>query len=143
LAGLLASILMLAVLAALTPISALPPTIILERIGESILHGNVGLAGGRALHLTVGVLLGLLYAVSHMGTGRLQTIRRESNPLYYEITHRFGEATGVPVLLNTSFNLRAEPIVTTPENAFNTFNSSNIDLLVLENYLVSKDGSRG
>ena len=56
-------------------------------------------------------------AVNHMGTGRLQTVRREWNPLYYETVRRFGQATGVPVLLNTSFNLRAEPIVTTPANA--------------------------
>lgn len=77
-------------------------------------------------------------AVSHMGTGRLQTIKREFNPLYYEATRRFGEATGVPVLLNTSFNLRAEPIVNSPANAFNTFSKSDIDILVLDNYLISK-----
>lgn len=77
-------------------------------------------------------------AVNHMGTGRLQTVRREWNPLYYEITRRFGQATGVPVLLNTSFNLRAEPIVTTPANAFNTYSKSDIDVLVLDNYLLSK-----
>jgi carbamoyltransferase len=79
-------------------------------------------------------------AVSHMGTGRLQTIRREWNPIYFDITRRFGRETGVPVLLNTSFNLRAEPIVTTPTNAINTYLNSDIDALVLENYLVSKTG---
>ncbi|MEJ5199988.1 MAG: carbamoyltransferase [Anaerolineae bacterium] len=77
-------------------------------------------------------------AVNHMGTGRLQTIRREWNPLYYETVRRFGQATGVPVLLNTSFNLRAEPIVTTPENALHTFFSSDLDLLVLNRYVVTK-----
>ncbi len=77
-------------------------------------------------------------AVNHMGTGRLQTLRREWNPLYYETIRRFGQATGVPVLLNTSFNLRAEPIVTTPANAMHTFRSSDIDLLVLGRYLVHK-----
>jgi carbamoyltransferase len=77
-------------------------------------------------------------AVNHMGTGRLQTIRREWNPRYHDIVERFGLATGVPVLLNTSFNLRGEPIVTTPENAYNTFSRSGIDVLVLERYLVRK-----
>ena len=59
-------------------------------------------------------------AVNHMGTGRLQTIREEWNPRYYKIVEKFGQATGVPVLLNTSFNLRGEPIVTTPANAYST-----------------------
>lgn len=77
-------------------------------------------------------------AVNHMGTGRLQTVRREWNPVYYETIRRFGQATGVPVLLNTSFNLRAEPIVTTPADALRTFRSSDIDLLVMDNYIVRK-----
>ncbi len=77
-------------------------------------------------------------AVSHMGTGRLQTIRREWNPFYYEVVERFGQATGVPVLLNTSFNLRADPIVATPADALRTFQNSGIDLLVLGSHLVRK-----
>lgn len=80
-------------------------------------------------------------AVSHMGTGRLQTIRHDWNPLYYDIVDRFGQATGVPVLLNTSFNLRAEPIVASPGDALRTFHNSGIDLLVLENFIIRK-GSR-
>ena len=77
-------------------------------------------------------------AVSHMGTGRLQTVRREWNPRYYDIIHAFGEKTGTPVLMNTSFNLRGEPIVTTPANAFHTFSVSDIDVLVLERFIVRK-----
>lgn len=77
-------------------------------------------------------------AVCHMGTGRLQTIERETNPRYYGVVERFGQITGVPVVLNTSFNLRGEPIVTTPKEAFNTFKNSDIDMLVLENFLVRK-----
>ena len=77
-------------------------------------------------------------AVNHMGTGRLQTIREEWNPRYYQIVKRFGEATGVPVLLNTSFNLRGEPIVNTPANAYNTFSKSGIDVLMLENFMIRK-----
>ena len=77
-------------------------------------------------------------AVNHLGTDRLQTIRREWNPRYYRLVELFGQATGVPVLMNTSFNLRGEPIVTTPENALNTFGNSGIDTLLMENYLVRK-----
>lgn len=77
-------------------------------------------------------------AVNHMGTGRLQTIREEWNPRYYQIVKRFGEATGVPALLNTSFNLRGEPIVASPADAFNTFIKSGIDVLVLEDFMVTK-----
>jgi len=81
----------------------------------------------------------LIPAVTHEGgTGRLQTIRREWNPLYHRVVERFAEETGVPVLLNTSFNLRGEPIVNTPENALNTFGKSEIDALYIENFVVRK-----
>ncbi len=80
-----------------------------------------------------------IQAVCHVGgTGRLQTIRREWNPAYYRVVEKFGEATGVPVLLNTSYNLRGEPIVNTPQNALNTFAKSDIDALVMGQFLVSK-----
>jgi carbamoyltransferase len=78
-------------------------------------------------------------AVNHLGTGRLQTIRREWNPWYYRLVELFGEATGVPVIMNTSFNLRGEPIVTTPADALKTFGNSGIDTLVMGNYRVMKD----
>lgn len=81
---------------------------------------------------------GEIAAVSHMGTGRLQTVRRAWNPLYYDIVDAFGQKTGTPVVLNTSFNLRGEPIVTSPANAFRTFSNSGIDMLVLENCVVRK-----
>lgn len=77
-------------------------------------------------------------AVNHEGTGRLQAIDHESNPRYYDIIKCFDEATGVPVVLNTSFNLRGEPIVNTPLDAFNTFRNSDIDLLMLGSFLVRK-----
>lgn len=86
----------------------------------------------------------VLGATTHEGgTGRLQTVRREWNPRYHDLIHCFGQATGVPVLLNTSFNLRGEPIVNTPQNAFNTFVGSDIDVLVLENFIVRKDDMGG
>ena len=79
-----------------------------------------------------------IQAVCHEGTGRLQAIDRKTNPRYYDVVARFGEATGVPVVLNTSFNLRGEPIVTSPADAFNTFNNSSIDMLVLNSFLIRK-----
>jgi len=81
----------------------------------------------------------VLPAITHVdGTGRLQTVFKEQSPRYYRLIERFGQATGVPVLLNTSFNLRGEPIVTTPANAFNTFSKSEMDTLVLDNFIVDK-----
>ena len=80
-----------------------------------------------------------LPAITHVdGTGRLQTVFREQNPRYYQLIERFGRATGVPVVLNTSFNLKGEPIVNTPANAFHTFSSSEMDILVLGNFIVEK-----
>jgi len=80
-----------------------------------------------------------LPAITHVdGTGRLQTVFRDQSPRYYSLIDRFGQATGTPVILNTSFNLKGEPIVTTPANAFNTFSKSEMDALVLDNFIVEK-----
>ena len=79
-----------------------------------------------------------IHAVNHEGTGRLQSIDRDTNPRYYDIVKAFGEATGVPIVLNTSFNLRGEPIVNTPLEAFNTFRNSDIDMLALGSHIVRK-----
>ncbi len=82
----------------------------------------------------------LLPAITHVdGTGRLQTVFRDVSPRYYGLIERFGQATGVPVVLNTSFNLKGEPIVNTPANAFNTFSKSEMDTLVLGNFIVEKE----
>jgi carbamoyltransferase len=77
-------------------------------------------------------------AVSHMGTARIQTVYQDANPLYHQLIQRFGDATGVPVVLNTSFNVRGEPIVNTPENALDTFAKSGIDTLVMGNFIMDK-----
>jgi carbamoyltransferase len=80
-------------------------------------------------------------AVTHVdGTGRLQTVPREGNERYYDLISRFGQATGVPVVLNTSLNLRGEPIVNTPREAYSTFRRSGMDMLALGNCLVRKNG---
>jgi carbamoyltransferase len=82
-----------------------------------------------------------LPAITHVdGTARLQTVDPEFAPRYHRLISRFGDATGVPVVLNTSFNLKGEPIVTTPANAFSTFSRSGIDVLVLGQHLIEKEG---
>jgi carbamoyltransferase len=81
-----------------------------------------------------------IQAVTHEGgTGRLQTVRQEWNPLYYRAVELFGEATGVPVLLNTSFNLRGQPIVNGPLDALDTFANSDIDTLYADRFVVRKE----
>lgn len=79
-----------------------------------------------------------IQAVCHNGTGRLQSVREEWNSGYYHLIRKFGQATGVPVLLNTSYNLRGEPIVTTPQEAINTFAASDLDQLVMGPFLIKK-----
>lgn len=77
-------------------------------------------------------------AVTHVdGTGRLQTVEEHINPLYYQLIKRFGEKTGVPVVLNTSFN-ENEPIVCTPDEAIDCFARTKMDVLAIGNTLVRK-----
>jgi carbamoyltransferase len=79
-------------------------------------------------------------AVTHVdGTARLQTVLPETNPLYAQLLSRFDNATGIPILLNTSFNLRGEPIVNTPAEAMSSFARSGMDMLVLGNTIVRKE----
>jgi carbamoyltransferase len=76
-------------------------------------------------------------AVHADGTGRIQTVERAANPRYYDVIKAFGAITGVPILLNTSFN-RQEPIVSRPSEAISCFLRTDMDLLVLGNYLCRK-----
>jgi carbamoyltransferase len=81
----------------------------------------------------------IIPAITHVdGTGRLQTVHKETNPRYYRLIDTFGQATEVPVILNTSFNLRGEPIVNTPKEAFHTFSESGMDVLVLNQFVIEK-----
>ncbi|MCA1702181.1 MAG: carbamoyltransferase [Actinobacteria bacterium] len=81
-------------------------------------------------------------AVTHVdGTGRLQTLNRDVNSEFYQLVEAFHRSTGVPVLLNTSFNVAGEPIVETPEDAIQCFLGTNIDVLLIESYLLVKDGT--
>ncbi|HEX2184090.1 MAG TPA: carbamoyltransferase C-terminal domain-containing protein, partial [Chloroflexota bacterium] len=70
---------------------------------------------------------------------RVQTVTREANPRFHALIREFARLTGVPVVLNTSFNLKGEPIVCTPKDAIRTFYSSGLDFLVLGNFVVAKD----
>lgn len=82
----------------------------------------------------------IIKAVTHVdGTGRLQTVTKEFNGKFYDIIQSFHKATGVPVLLNTSFNVAGEPIVETPEDAIKCFLKTDIDALLIEDYLLIKD----
>jgi carbamoyltransferase len=82
---------------------------------------------------------GLIPAVVHAdGTGRLQTVDRQINPKYYELIRQFDIITGVPLVLNTSFNVKGEPIVCSPEDAVRTFFSCGLDILLIGSFLISK-----
>ncbi len=81
---------------------------------------------------------GKIPSVNHIGTSRLQTVREVWNQRFYNLIEGFGQETGVYALLNTSFNLKGEPIVESPIDALDTFYRSGLDTLVLGNYLVRK-----
>jgi len=72
-------------------------------------------------------------------TARLQTVSQKDNPLFCNLIYEFYKITGIPVLINTSFNLRGEPIVCTPEDAYSTFKRSGMDILVIGNYIIEKE----
>jgi carbamoyltransferase len=79
-------------------------------------------------------------AVTHIdGTSRIQTVSRDVSPLYYDLISAFEKQTGIPLVLNTSFNLRGEPIVNTPWDALKTFYNSGLDYLVLGRFFIHKD----
>ena len=86
---------------------------------------------------------GAIAAVTHVdGSARVQTVRKDVHPRYWRLIHEFDRITGVPVVLNTSFNLKGEPIVCRPQDALRTFFTSGLDLLVIGDFLVAKDDVR-
>ena len=79
-------------------------------------------------------------AVTHVDySARLQTVHRETNPRYHALLSRFKALTGCPVVVNTSFNVRGEPICCTPDDAFRSFMGSEIDALVIGNFFLCKE----
>jgi len=78
-------------------------------------------------------------AVTHVDySARIQTVRRETNPLYWDIIEAFRIRTGCPILVNTSFNVRGEPIVCSPADSYRCFMRTEMDYLVLENCVLDK-----
>ena len=78
-------------------------------------------------------------AVTHVDySARIQTVSKEDNPLYYQMIAKFDEKYGCPVIINTSFNVRGEPIVCTPEDAYLCFMRTNMDYMIMSNYLIEK-----
>ena len=79
-------------------------------------------------------------AITHVDySARIQTVHKETNPRYYDLIQEFKKNTNCPVLVNTSFNVRGEPIVCTVEDAFNCFMGTNLDVLVIEDFILFKD----
>ena len=78
-------------------------------------------------------------AVTHVDySARVQTVHIETNPRYYKLLQKFKEITGCPVLVNTSFNIRGEPIVCSIKDAYKCFMGTNLDILVIENFIIFK-----
>jgi len=78
-------------------------------------------------------------SVTHIdGSGRLQTIRKHQNQLYYNLIKEFGKLSGIPILINTSFNIRGEPIVCTPENAYKCMMGTGIDSIIMGKFLIKR-----
>ena len=78
-------------------------------------------------------------AVTHVDySARVQTVSKDTNPRYYDLISKFKEKTGCPVIVNTSFNVRGEPIVNTPTDAFNCFMGTELDYLVIGNCILDK-----
>ena len=79
-------------------------------------------------------------AVTHVDySARIQTVHIETNKKYHNLIRKFKEKTGCPVIVNTSFNVRGEPIVNTPEDAFNCFMGNELDKLVIGNFYLDKN----
>jgi len=84
----------------------------------------------------------LIPSVTHVdGSGRLQTIKRDQNILYYDVIKEFSKLSGIPILINTSFNIRGEPIVCTPADAYRCMMGTGIDYLIMDNFLIKRDNN--
>ena len=119
------------------------PAVLVEKAGD---YFDLGCADAPYM-LIVGEVRpdkrALIPAVTHAdNTARPQTVRRDSNPRYYDIIAEFGKLTGVPVIINTSFNVRGEPIVLTPSQAYRCFATTDMDHVVLERFVVAKKDIR-
>jgi carbamoyltransferase len=126
------------------PYRPFAPSVLLERCGDLFdLSEPDRHYPARFMLLVVPVLESSrdrIPAVTHVdGSARVQTVVRDASPLYYLLIEKFGQSTGVPVLLNTSFNLRGEPIVNTPAEAVSTFLRSGMDALAIDHTVLYRD----
>ena len=79
-------------------------------------------------------------AITHVDySARIQTVHKETNPRYYDLIKAFKKRTGCPMVVNTSFNVRGEPIVCTPQDAYRCFMRTEMDVLVLQNQILFKE----
>ena len=82
-------------------------------------------------------------AVTHVdNSARIQTVHKETNPRYHALISKFKEKTGCPIIVNTSFNVRGEPIVCTPTDAFKCFMGTEMDILVIGNFFLIKEDQK-
>ena len=96
------------------------------------------------LRQRVNVVRSEVPAITHVDySARIQTIDRVRNPSFHRVMEAFRDLTGCPVLVNTSFNVRGEPIVCTPEDAYRCFLATEMDALVLENFVILKNALNG
>ena len=87
--------------------------------------------------------MNIIAGATHVdGSGRLQTIRRNQNPLYYDLIKEFGRLSGIPILINTSFNIRSEPIICTPKDAYLCMMGTGIDYLVMSKFLIKRKDNK-
>ncbi len=123
------------------------PSVCEENFHDYFLHPRVDAAKGAPSEYPFMLFIfpvreamqGKIPAVTHVdGTARVQTVSERANPKYYRLIREFEKIQGVPVVLNTSFNIRGEPIVCTPKDALRCFFTTGIDVLVLGDYLVRK-----
>ena len=126
------------------PFRPFAPSMLAERASEFVdLPGPEALSPSQFMLYVLPVKpekTSVIPAVTHAdNTARIQAVSQEANPLYHRLIQKFGAATGVPVVLNTSFNLRGDPIVDTPAAAYDTFIRCDIDSLVMGPFVCEKD----
>ncbi len=115
------------------------PAVLAERAAEFFECGNAEAPYMLKVFDVIPEKRAVIPSVTHVdGSARVQTVRREQNERYYDIIRAFGELTGVPVVLNTSFNVRGEPIVNTPQQAVHCFQGADMDALILGDYVALK-----
>jgi carbamoyltransferase len=106
-----------------------------KEICKQITENEKNLFGLDRLH----IIRSNIPAVTHVNySARIQTVSREDNPLYYRMIEKFAQKYGYPVIINTSFNVRSEPIVCTPQDAYLCFMRTNMDYLLIGNFLIEK-----